>query len=89
VSPQSTSPFCLGEIVCTKGVRRIVHQLDIVLALSRHLHGDRGEAGAEASTADQLVCSEFRDRCGTRFKVITCPAARVTIVSTVPHGVTP
>lgn len=73
-----TSLFPLGQSVITRRAKDVLHPQDVQACLDRHAKGDWGEL-CEADWKENEVgvqqslrlFSVYRDRCGTKFYVIT------------------
>jgi hypothetical protein len=81
--------FPLGMHLATSGVLEAVPQLDIMLALSRHVRGDWGEVCPEDKAENDFaldrylrILSAYTAENGTRFWIITeADRATTTVVS--------
>ena len=74
----SERKFPLGQVVITANARDSLHPGDIPRALSRHAAGDWGELDEHDQRENELslaqgfrLLSAYRDRCDTKFWIIT------------------
>ena len=79
--------FSLGEIVITSAADEKLAPLDVSRAVSRHSQGDWGEVSEDDRAANERavqtgsrLMSEYHDRKGTAFWIITEADRRTTTV---------
>ena len=73
-----TGRFQLGRVLITSNAQGVLHQVDVMNCLMRHLHGDWGELSAEDKAENEFsvkegfrILSSYRDRNNIKMWIIT------------------